>query len=52
MAKCGDTNVSMRFTGSVDMGLSEKHSFPFVQEVVADAKATRHKAKHKKDKRH
>ena len=50
MAKCGDTNVSMRLTGSVDMGLSEKHSFPFVQEVVADAKATRHKAKHKKGK--
>lgn len=39
MAKCGDTNVSMRLTGSVDMGLSEKHLFPFVQEVVAAAKA-------------
>lgn len=42
----------MRLIGSVDMGLSEKHLFPFVQEVVADTKATRHKAKHKKDKRH
>ena len=38
----------MRLTGSVDMGLSEKHSFPFVQKVVAAAKATRHKAGHKK----
>lgn len=50
MAKCGDTNVSMRLIGSVDMGLSEKHLFPFVQEVVAAAKATLHKARHKKGK--
>lgn len=38
----------MRLIGSVDMGLSEKHLFPFVQEVVAAAKATLHKARHKK----
>lgn len=41
MAQCGDADVSVRLTGSVGMGFSEKHSFPFVQEVVAAAKAVR-----------
>lgn len=39
LVKCGDTDVSVRLTGSVDMGLSAKHSSTFVQEVVAAAKA-------------
>lgn len=31
--------VSIRITGSVGMGLAEKHAFPFVQEVVAATRA-------------
>lgn len=41
VAQCGEADVSVRLTGSVGMGFSEKHSFPFVQEVVAAAKAVR-----------
>lgn len=41
MDKLGDADVSVRLTGSVGMGFSEKHSFPFVQEVVAATKAVR-----------
>lgn len=36
---CGEENVSLRVAGSVGMGFSEQYSFPFVQEVVAAAKA-------------
>ncbi len=39
MTVCGDAGVSVRLTGSVGMGFSEKHSLPFVQEVVAATKA-------------
>lgn len=37
--EAGDTEVSLRVTGSVGMGLSERHNLPFVQEVVAATKA-------------
>lgn len=36
---CGEEKVSLRVAGSVGMGFSEQYSFPFVQEVVAAAKA-------------
>lgn len=39
MTACGDADASVRLTGSVGMGFSEKHSLPFVQEVVAATKA-------------
>ncbi len=35
----GDTEVAITMTGSVGMGFSERCSLPFVQEVVAAAKA-------------
>lgn len=35
----GDIDTCIRVTGSVGMGISEKCEFPFVQEVVASAKA-------------
>ena len=35
----GDLQVSLCITGSVGMGLSERHSIPFIQEVVAATKA-------------
>ena len=35
----GDIPLSFHITGSVGMGISEKCSLPFVQEVVAAAKA-------------
>ena len=35
----GDVEVSLRVTGSVGMGLSERYNIPFVQEVVAATKA-------------
>ncbi len=35
----GDIKVSLRITGSIGMGISEKCELPFVQEVVAAAKA-------------
>lgn len=35
----GDTEVSVRVTGSVGMGLSDRYNLPFVQEVVAATKA-------------
>ena len=38
---CQDQDVSLRVTGSVGMGFSERHGIPFVQEVVAAAKAIR-----------
>ena len=39
LGEVGDTEVSLRVTGSVGMGLSERYSLPFVQEVVAATKA-------------
>lgn len=39
----GDKHVSLGITGSVGMGIAEKCGFPFVQEVVAAAKAIRYK---------
>ena len=38
----GETEVKVKITGSVGMGISEKHGLSFVQEVVAAAKAIRH----------
>lgn len=35
----GEKEVSLRITGSVGMGLSERYCLPFVQEVVAATKA-------------
>lgn len=36
----GDSaKVSVRITGSVGMGMAERHGFPFVQEVVASTRA-------------
>ena len=37
--KAGDVPLSVCITGSVGMGISEKCSLPFVQEVVAATKA-------------
>ena len=37
----GDCEVSVRMTGSIGMGLAEKYCIPFVQEVVAAARAVR-----------
>lgn len=39
LGEVGDEEVSLRVTGSVGMGLSERYDFPFVQEVVAATKA-------------
>ena len=39
MAVLGDREVSVRMTGSIGMGMAEKYSIPFVQEVVAAARA-------------
>ncbi|WP_455584141.1 acyl-CoA dehydratase activase-related protein [Bacteroides sp.] len=39
LSQIGDEDVSARITGSIGMGISEKCSLPFVQEVVAAAKA-------------
>ena len=38
-----DTSVSVGMTGSIGMGVAEKCSLPFVQEVVAATKAINHK---------
>lgn len=38
-----EADVSIRITGSVGMGLSEKYDIPFVQEVVAATKAVQNK---------
>ena len=38
-AALGDREVSVRITGSVGMGIAEKCSIPFVQEVVAATRA-------------
>lgn len=35
----GDSDIDIRITGSVGMGLSEKYGIPFIQEVVAATKA-------------
>ena len=58
MTACGDADASVRLTGSVGMGFSEKHSLPFVQEVVAATKAVmkrqlrrRHGSLHRPDGR-
>lgn len=39
IGELGDQTVSLRVTGSVGMGFSERCSLPFVQEVVAASKA-------------
>ena len=39
MEVSGDVGTAVCITGSVGMGISEKCSFPFVQEVVAATKA-------------
>ena len=39
LSEIGDKDISVRITGSIGMGISEKCSLPFVQEVVAAAKA-------------
>ena len=39
MAVLGDREVSVRMTGSIGMGMAEKYSIPFVQEVVVAARA-------------
>ncbi len=38
----GNEEVSLRITGSVGMGLTERYLLPFVQEVVAATKAVQH----------
>ena len=38
---CEGESVSLRVTGSVGMGFAERYAIPFVQEVVAAAKAIR-----------
>lgn len=38
-AQTGDSDIDIRITGSVGMGLSEKYGIPFIQEVVAATKA-------------
>lgn len=35
----GDADVSVCITGSVGMGMSERYSLPFIQEVVAATRA-------------
>ena len=40
-ATLGEEPVSLRVTGSVGMGFSERYGLPFVQEVVAASKAVR-----------
>ena len=35
----GDVTLSINITGSVGMGIAEKYSLPFVQEVVAAAQS-------------
>lgn len=35
----GDADISVKITGSIGMGISEKCSLPFVQEVVSATKA-------------
>ena len=39
LSRIGDEEVIVRITGSIGMGISKKCSLPFVQEVVAAAKA-------------
>ena len=41
LAQAGDAEVSVCITGSIGMGVAEKASLPFVQEVVAATKAIR-----------
>ena len=41
LQRSGDDRVSICITGSVGMGMAEKCSLPFVQEVVAATKAVR-----------
>lgn len=38
----GNAGVAVNVTGSVGMGITERHGFPFVQEVVAASKAIQH----------
>ena len=39
MEKFGNADISLRVTGSVGMGITERHGIPFIQEVVAASKA-------------
>ena len=39
LCKFGDRHVSLRVTGSVGMGITERYNLPFIQEVVAASKA-------------
>lgn len=39
LSQVGDEEISIRITGSIGMGVSETCAIPFVQEVVAAAKA-------------
>lgn len=39
LSQVGDEEISIRITGSIGMGVSEKCAISFVQEVVAAAKA-------------
>ncbi len=39
LSQLGDVSVQLRITGSIGMGVAEKCALPFVQEVVAAAKA-------------
>ena len=39
LSRLGDQDTSIKITGSVGMGFAEKYSLPFIQEVVAAAKA-------------
>ncbi len=42
LSEVGNVDVSLRITGSVGMGFTERHGLPFVQEVVAATKAVQH----------
>jgi predicted CoA-substrate-specific enzyme activase len=39
----GDQEVSVMFTGSAGMGISESYGFPFLQEVIAAAEVIKHR---------
>ncbi|MBN2695462.1 2-hydroxyacyl-CoA dehydratase [bacterium] len=40
--KLGDISITLSFTGSAAMGISEKLKLPFVQEVIASAETVKH----------
>lgn len=43
LKKFGNVEVSLKVTGSVGMGISERHDIPFIQEVVAASKAIQYR---------